>query len=230
MALYYDFGKNRFKMLEWGKYVKRKAPEFLEADAIRQMKKRSVFLSNENWSEIILQDIQDTLINVKKNKSQTVSKDVIRGLKTYSDCLSGKKIRNDKEQQMHGSYCDALHRIAVGALMIYVLEFLLRMQGNSFALFGEYIWLAGIAILILLTAVITVFKISRECGFENMLELYGMDSIPRLIVYVAVSVILWAGIAVIMFLNRGHLYLISGIFYGALALISAIVSFVCTEE
>lgn len=123
LALYYDFGKKRFKMLEWGKYVKRKAPEYLEADAIRQMKKRSVFLANENWSEIILQDIQDTLANVKRNKSQAVSKDVIRGLKTYSDCLSGKKIRNDKEQQMHGSYCDALHRIAIGALMIYVLEF-----------------------------------------------------------------------------------------------------------
>ena len=155
---------------------------------------------------------------------------MIRGLKTYSDCLSGKKIRNDKEQQMHGSYCDALHRIAIGALMIYVLEFLLRMQGNSFDLFGEYIWLAGIAILILLTAVITVFKISRECGFENMLELYGMDSIPRLIVYVVVSVILWTGIAAIMFLNRGRLYLIGGIFYGLLALISAIVNCVCAEE
>lgn len=230
LALYYDFGKKRFKMLEWGKYVKRKAPEYLEADAIRQMKKRSVFLANENWSEIILQDIQDTLANVKRNKSQAVSKDVIRGLKTYSDCLSGKKIRNDKEQQMHGSYCDALHRIAIGALMIYVLEFLLRMQGNSFDLFGEYIWLAGIAILILLTAVITVFKISRECGFENMLELYGMDSIPRLIVYVAVSVILWTGIAAIMFLNRERLYLIGGIFYGLLALISAIVNCVCAEE
>ena len=230
LALHYDFEKNCFRMLEWGKYVKRKAPEYLEADAIRQMKKQSVFLSNENWSEIILQDIQDTLANVKKNKSQAVSKDVIRGLKTYSDCLSGKKIRNDQEQQMHGSYCDALHRIAIGALMIYVLEFLLRMQGNSFDLFGEYIWLVGIAILILLTAVITVFKISRECGFENMLELYGMDSIPRLIVYVAVSVILWAGIAAIMFLNRGRLYLIGGIFYGLLALISAIVNCVCAEE
>ena len=101
------------------------------------------------------------------------------------------------------------------------------MQGNSFDLFGEYIWLAGIAILILLTAVITVFKISRECGFENMLELYGMDSIPRLIVYVVVSVILWTGI---MFLNRGRLYLIGGIFYGLLALISAIVNCVCAEE
>ena len=68
---------------------------------------------------------------------------MIRGLKTYSDCLSGKKIRNDKEQQMHGSYCDALHRIAIGALMIYVLEFLLRMQGNSFDLFGDISGLPG---------------------------------------------------------------------------------------
>lgn len=230
LAMNYDFGKNRFKMLEWGKYVKRKAPHYLEADAIRQMKGWSVFLADENWCEIILQDIQDDLAGLKKNKSQAVNRDVIKGLKNYSDFLSGKKIRSDDEWQEHSSFCDALHRITVGAMVIYVLEFLLRMQGKNFDLWGEYIWMAGAAILILLTAILTVFKISREDGFENMLDLYGINSIPKLLLYVMISVILWAGIALVMFLDRGKLYLLGGAFYIVMALISAIINFVCAKE
>jgi len=230
LAVSYDFTNNHFNIVEWAKYVKRDAPEFFRAEEVRIMREKSVFLSDDYWSQLVLEDIQGVLRNLKKTKDRFLGKDVVKGLERYSDCLCGKKIRSERSQLEFGNFCDSLHRITIGAMMIYVLEYLLRIQGYSYEEFGEYIWIGGALVLVLLSVVITVLKAVREYGFGNMMESYGINTIPKFLLYLVIALVVLAGIVAAMILDTGLIYLVVGIVYIFLALIGAIICFRCTDD
>lgn len=224
LAMTYSFDKQKFHMTACGKTIARKAPELFSADSVRSMARNSRFLKDEFYQQKILEDLQVELKDVKKSKS--VDKKIVKGLQTYCDFLGGKKIKNEEEQGEANDFLDGMHRIAIGAALIYVFEFLLKTWGSTCGVLIPIIGTAALATFMLIAAVI---KIMREGGFEDMLYAYGITSAPKMVLHILVTLLLWAGIGVFMTIfAQWAVY--GGIGYIALAAISAVLCFVKTEE
>lgn len=234
LAMFYDCKGHKFDMLGWGTYIRRRYQDAFEPTYITQMQHKSKILNNERLRERVLESLQADIKAAKKSDDNSYSKRVLKGLKAYSDCLCGKELKSENELEAMQFFANALHRIGIGALLLFTAGLLLRCINNlqiigEAGIFGTaMIIIPGIFIVLFLLAL--GIKIYLADGITGLMENFGIITVPRLLIYTILNILLLAGIAALLLLADRKVIIIGAVAYSVVAVISAIAYCVCAQE
>lgn len=201
LALFYDFKSRRFDTILWAKKFRWSAPNALEPNFINRAVKESCLMKYDN----LRKEFQESLAeDIKRAKRDDIDPVIIKGLKRYERCVSGKRLKVDKELESQSRFVDTLCRIPVGSLMLLAIGTLLNMavRVDEYGIFDQFtVYIAGGTFFVVFVAAAVVKTIYLRDGFSGLLGEAGIKNILRLVIYLLVAVLCLAGVVAILLLN-----------------------------
>lgn len=228
LVMHYDFSKQTFHTLPWGRELSGSCKEAFDPSYISKMLKRSLLLKDQKRRRSFADALTVDLKKAKKEESTRYPKTVLKGLKRYSDAISGKKMKDDAKLAKAQDYAYGLHRLFVGAFMLLTIMLVFRTIWNYEIVPRLHIMLAGFLFALFMMAVFGL-KIYKD-GFWGIMEFAGLTGILKTILYGVLALALAAGIVVITVAGGWSVFFIGILAYSILAAASTIVYNITAEE
>lgn len=202
LALFYDFRRNQFNTIQWAKKLREHVGNAMEPNYII----RAVNCSCLMKSDKLRKEFQESLAeDIKSAKRDDIDPVILKGLKRYERCVSGKKLKGDKELEAQKRYVDTLGRIPVGSLMLMAIGTLLNMtvHFNEDGIFNELtVYLTGGIFLILFVLVAVIKTICMRGDFIGLMEDAGIETQKKLVIYLFAALPCLAGVVTILLVNN----------------------------
>lgn len=236
LCLYYDCGIKLFDTLSWCKdcYKKKCETSVFSPMKVRERIEGSSLLQETAWRDIFVDSLEGDIRDAKK---EDFTKEQIKGLKLYYNCLMGKDIDAGHGTSSGDNYFDSIHRIFIGLCTLAAigtgLYSALNYYGNKTA---SVVLFAVFAVLCL---GVSAAKIILSGGFGDMAEHTGLssDEPSKMAAYFGTIAVMLLMCILIYFLSKvldssgQFIFRITGLgIFGLLGLISAIVYFIKAEE
>lgn len=175
----------------------------------------SALLRNESYKNILLNSINTLLDAVSRDKNITYPKDAIQGLKKYKRVLEG----GDASPDSKNNFVTSIYRSFLSVMVFTALAFFSVDILNYFGLEGSMkIVVFAVAVAFFVIAPFIAWGFANE-WFSDMatsFEGYGVNEVPKLIIYLLISIILIVAI-VVLFILKMSLWIIAMVALGYVA-------------
>lgn len=236
LCLYYNCKIRQFDTLLWCKdcYKKKCETSVFSPMKVRERIDGSSLLQETGWRDTLADSLEADIRDAKK---EDFTKEQIKGLKLYYDCLMGKNIDSGRDASRGDNFFDSIHRIFIGFCALTAIGTGLYSALNYYE--NKTAAVAALAVFGALCLGVFAARVFFAGGFGDLIENTGLssDEPSKMAAYFGTIAAMLLVCIMIYFLSKvldssgQFIFRIIGLgIFGLLALISAIVYFVKAEE
>lgn len=200
-----------------------KTDDMFDSNFVEFAVANSALLKDPVYRNILLNDINELIDTLSKNKAVTYPKDALQGLKKYKRVLEGGNASPDSKN----NFVTSIYRSFLGVTVFTALGFFAVDVLNYFSLDGGAriaIFAAAIALFVICPLISWAFANEWFTDMATSFECYGINEVPQLIIYLLLSIILIVAIVVLFILKLSLLTIaIVAMAYVGVALIAMII-------